>query len=193
MRLEDYKPSEPAQVSCEKSDGKSTLIFIRQISHSPAKVWSALTEAEKLPKWNPFKPDRNLTEPGPVTLRMIDGSTPEIYESEVYEVVPQKRLKFSWGDSGILDWQLEPSAEGTRLTLRHTVDDPKWITPSAAGWHMCLDFAELLLDGNDIGPVLGEAAMELGWEKLAKHYGEVLGQDVEKFETDAESGAEEKP
>ncbi len=176
MRIEDYIPSAPAEVSCESEGGKSTLVFIREIHHSPDRVWSAMTEAEKLPKWAPYQPDRDLDSLGPVNLRMVDGSEPELYESEVFEVIPQQKLTYSWGDSGVLTWLLEPSANGTRLTLRHTVEDPVWITPSAAGWHMCLDFAQLLLDGHPIGPVLGEVAMQYGWEKLADHYGKILGQ-----------------
>ena len=185
MRLEDYKPSEPAEVSCKSEEGKSTLVFVREIHHSPEKVWSAMIEAEKIPKWAPYAPDRDLDVTGPVNLRMIDGSEPELYESEVYEVVPVKKLKYSWGDSGVLCWELEPCAIGTKLTLRHTVENPEWIVPSAAGWHMCLDFAEILLDGYTLGPIVGEAVMQYGWPQLAEHYGEILG--VDKIEKSEES------
>lgn len=175
MRLEDYTPSEPAEVSCISENGQSTLVFVREIRHSPEKVWSAMIDAEKIPKWAPYEPNRNLDSIGPVTLRMVDGSSPEFYESEVYEVVTQQKVKYSWGDSGVLSWELEPSETGTKLTLHHTVENPEWITPSAAGWHMCLDFAEFLLDGYALGPVVGEAAIKYGWQKLADHYAKVLG------------------
>lgn len=174
MRIEDYTPSAPAEVSRDSEDGNAVLIFVREIQHPPERVWSAMIEAEKLPKWAPYQPDRNLDELGPVTLRMVDGSEPELYPSEVFEVISQEKLKYSWGDSGVLTWILEPSDKGTRLTLRHSVTDPAWITPSAAGWHMCLDFAELLLDGHAIGPVVGEVAMQYGWEQLADHYRKIL-------------------
>lgn len=174
MRLEDYLPSEPAEVHCETSNGKATLVFARDIRHGPARVWAALTQAGMLPKWAPFRPSRNLDATGPVTLTMVDGSTPDTHQAEVMKVQAGKRVRYSWGENGILDWQIEASANGTRLILRHTVVDPAWITPAAAGWHICLDFAEILLDGHDIGPVLAEAAMEYGWERLAEYYGPIL-------------------
>lgn len=187
MRLEDYTPSEPAEVCTKSENGKSTLVFVRHIRHATDKVWSAMIDAEKIPKWAPFEPDRNLDTPGPVTLRMVDGSTPEFYESEVLEVEAVRKIKYSWGDSGILSWTLEPSEVGTKLTLEHTVENPEWITPAAAGWHMCLDFAEILLDGYALGPVVGEAVMEYGWQKLADHYRSVLESDSAEVDAQIKS------
>ena len=175
MRLEDYKPSAPAEVECITESRQAALVFVRQLRHPPAKVWSAMTERTKIPKWAPYEPDRNLDALGPVSLKMIDGSTPEYYASEVLEIEEGRLLVYSWGSDNTLRWELEGNADGTRLTLRHTVQDERWITPSAAGWHMCLDFAEILMDGYAIGPVLAETAMKYGWEELARHYGEVLG------------------
>ncbi len=187
MRLEDYQPSPPCEVECEKGEGQSTLVFIRHFSHGVDKVWSAMTEPKKIVHWAPFEPDRKLDSPGPVTLRMTDGSTPELYESEVLQVVENKVLEYSWGSEHRLHWELEQDkGGGTKLTLRHTVNEEQWITPSAAGWHMCLDFVEILMDGYAIGPVLAEAAMEYGWEKLAKHYGKVLGLPWEPEQSDEE-------
>ena len=175
MRLEDFIPSEPAEVSCHSDGTHSTLVFIREIRHEPKKVWSALTVAEKICKWAPYKPDRDLDALGPVMLRMIDGSEPELYPSEVLQHQAISTLEYSWGDSGVLLWELAPCSKGTRLTLSHTLTNPEWITPSAAGWHLCLDIAELQLDGQSIGPILAESAMDYGWQRLADHYGKILG------------------
>ena len=174
MKLDDYKPSPPAEVECTSESGRTTLVFIRQLRHPPEKVWQAMTQAAKIAKWAPYEPSRDLDALGAVTLRMTDGSTPELYESEVLEIEEGKLVVYSWGSENTLRWELEGEARGTRLTLRHTVDDERWITPSAAGWHMCLDIAELQMDGHSIGPILAEAAMDYGWEELAVHYGEVL-------------------
>ena len=76
-------------------------------------------------------------------------------------------------------WVLEATAEGTRLTLYHTVENPSWITPSAAGWHICLDMADLLLQGHEIGPLVGDAVMDAGWPALAEHYGRVLNMPLD--------------
>ena len=42
---------------------------------------------------------------------------------------------------------------GTRLTLRHRAQGPEWLPKVAAGWHIRLDVADRLLDG-DRGPHL---------------------------------------
>ena len=44
----------------------------------------------------------------------------------------------------------------------------------AAGWHLCLDVAEHLLDGQPIDPIRGEAARKYGWEDLHDAYAERL-------------------
>ena len=46
---------------------------------------------------------------------------------------------------------------------------------TAAGWHMCLDVADALLDGNPIGPIVGAEAMNYGWRELNEQYSTRLG------------------
>ncbi len=53
----------------------------------------------------------------------------------------------------MLCWELKPSATGTKLMPRHIVENSEWIIPSAAGWHVHLDIAEILLDGRAVGPL----------------------------------------
>ncbi|WP_257015786.1 hypothetical protein [Rhodococcus sp. ACS1] len=59
--------------------------------------------------------------------------------------------------------------------MRHTLDDQRTAAMTAAGWHMCLDVAEALLDGNPIGPIVGADAMNYGWRALNEQYSERLG------------------
>lgn len=177
MLLEDYKPSTPAKISCRSDGETSTLVFERRFSHPPERVWRALTAKEQIPKWAPYGPDRDLDTVGPASLHMNDGSEPPDYDISVDEVVPGKLLRHSWGLS-VLEWQLEASDNGTRLILNHSVPNPEWVTSAAAGWHLCFDFVELLMNGIEFGPIVpvsGEAAMAYGWEKLARHYASVLG------------------
>ncbi|MDP6537384.1 MAG: hypothetical protein QGG02_13835 [Gammaproteobacteria bacterium] len=43
---------------------------------------------------------------------------------------------------------------------------------------MCLDIAEKLMDGFEIGPIVGEVATSYGWSMVAEYYGKRLGGEV---------------
>ncbi|HVW07346.1 MAG TPA: SRPBCC domain-containing protein, partial [Bryobacteraceae bacterium] len=61
---EQYMPG-PANAQVRKdSDEKWTLILVRELRHSPEKVWSALTDPTQLREWAPFDIDGNLESPG---------------------------------------------------------------------------------------------------------------------------------
>ena len=178
MKLEDYTPTPPAEISCDSDGENSTLHFQRNLAHSPEAVWRALTDARQLQKWTPYSIDRNIDTEGPALLTMNDGSEPPTYDITVTRVVSGKLVEYTWGES-ILVWEVEATASGSKVTLHHTVPNPEWVTPSAAGWHMCFDLAELMLNGvewGELAPFVGAAAMEYGWEKLAEHYASVLGE-----------------
>jgi hypothetical protein len=76
----------------------------------------------------------------------------------------------------LLRWELEPTGEGTRLTLRHTVLDREWLPKVAAGWHLCFDVAQRLLDGDPVGPIRGSDAVHFGWKALSDAYARELEQ-----------------
>ena len=76
MRLEDYQPTAPAEVSCSSEGETSTLTFTREFAHPPQRVWSALTARDQVPKWAPYGLDRDIDSTGPALLTMNDGSEP---------------------------------------------------------------------------------------------------------------------
>jgi hypothetical protein len=78
-------------------------------------------------------------------------------------------------DEEVLRWELEPTASGTRLTLRHTVADKSWMSRVAAGWHICLDVAEHMLAGQPLGRIVADEAKLYGWEQLNAAYSAQLG------------------
>jgi len=91
--------------------------------HPPAKVWRVLTSREHLARWlmpNDFEPrigHRFQFRGKPV------GGWDGIVNSEVLELVPERRLVITW-TSNVIDTRvtflLEPAGAGTRLTLLHT-------------------------------------------------------------------------
>jgi uncharacterized protein YndB with AHSA1/START domain len=170
-----FDPGPLAVVSSEQhDDGTWTVTFVRDLGHPPDHVWSALVRADELPKWAPFEADRDLDTTGTATLTMVDGNLREAMTSEVRVVEPPTRLEYTWGDD-LLVWDLSPTAAGTRLTLRHTVQGKDWMPKVAAGWHLCLVVADHVLAGDEVQPIVGDDSMRYGWQDLHDAYASRLG------------------
>ena len=72
-------------------------------------------------------------------------------------------------------WQLEASGDGTRLTLWTNIDR-RFIAMGAAGWHVCFDVLDRMLDGRPIGRTAGPDAMKVdGWQRLHAEYAKQFG------------------
>jgi len=172
-----FEPSPVADVEYRTTGTRATLVFVRRLRHSTADVWAALTDPEQLLQWAPFTADRDLGHLGPATLTMSDdpdlAGTDLALPANVTRCEPPMLLEYTWGDD-VLRWQLEAHEGGTRLTLQHTTDDPTMVPKVAAGWHLCLDVAERLLDGHPVGPIVGAAAMDHGWPALHDAYAAAL-------------------
>ena len=164
-----------AAVSSEAHpDGTWTVTFVRELSHPPERVWTALVRVDEVSKWAPFEPDRDLDATGPATLTMVDGNLREAMPSEVRTVDAPARLEYTWGDD-VLVWDLSPTPAGTQLTLRHTVRGKDWMPKVAAGWHLCLVVADHVLAGDAVEPIVGTEAMRYGWQDLHDQYATRLG------------------
>ena len=173
MSRAKFEPGPLSAVECLAADGRWTLVFVRDVGHPPAKVWMALTDPAQLGEWAPFTSDRDLGSVGDATLTMIDGDSSEDLAASVRRAEPPTLLEYTWG-SDVVRWELEATDSGTRLTLRHTLDDPDLIPKVAAGWHLCLVVADRLLEGRPVGPIRGEDARNYGWEELHDAYAERL-------------------
>ena len=85
-----------------------------------------------------------------------------------------RALEYDWG-GGDIRWELEPLGGGTRLTLWANIDR-RYISMGAAGWHICLDVLDRLLDGQPIGRIAGPEAMRFGgWQRLNAEYAKQFG------------------
>lgn len=175
--IEHYTPS-PAYGAQVKKDGpekdKWTLILVRELRHSPEKVWQALTDPAQLREWAPFVVDGNLGAVGS-TVNLTWVGNPVPIQTTVTRAEPPKFLEY--GDQR---WELEPCGTGTRLTLWSNIDR-RFIAWGAAGWHISFDVLDCLLGGNPIGRVLGPDAMKLeGWQRLVREYSKLFGAETPK-------------
>ena len=75
---EMYLPGPAAGAEVRKDGEEWTLILVRDLRHSPAMVWQALTDPAHLSEWAPFDADRNLAAAGPVKLSTVGAPTPQV-------------------------------------------------------------------------------------------------------------------
>ena len=167
---EQYAPGPASGAQIRKNGEKWTLILVRELRHSPEKVWQALTDPAHLRKWAPFDADASLATAG-TTLKLTTVGAPALYASEtkVTRAVAPKLLEYNWGD-GDMRWELEASGGGTRLTLWTNIGRG-FISMGAAGWHICFDVLDRLLGGTPISRIAGADAMKFnGWQRLNAEY-----------------------
>ena len=175
---EQYTPGPASGAQIRKDGDKWTLILVRELRHSPEKVWEALTDPAQLREWAPFVTDGSLGAVGTVNLTWVGRPTP--IETKVTRVEAPKRLEY-----GDMRWELEASGGGTRLTLWHKIDR-RFISWGAAGWHICFDVLDRLLAGQPIGSIAGVDAMKFaGWQRLVAEYSKQFGVEVPKWQPPA--------
>jgi Activator of Hsp90 ATPase homolog 1-like protein len=148
----------------QESEGKWTLILVRELRHPPQKVWQALIEPAQLQEWAPFVVDGSLGTVG-ATVNLTWTGNPAPQKITVTRADAPRLLEY-----GDIRWELEASGEGTRLTLWHSIDR-RFISWGAAGWHISLDVLDRLLRGQPIGRMASADAMKLaGWQRLVGEY-----------------------
>src|SRR5215475_6694193 len=172
---EQYTPG-PASVAQVRKDGDNwTLILVRELRHSPEKVWQALTDPAHLREWAPFETDGSLGTVGiKVKLTTVGAPTPHVTETKVTRADAPKVLEYNW-DGNDVRWELEAIGSGTRLTLWTSIDR-RFMSMGAAGWHICFDVLDHLLSGTPIGRIVGGEAMKFGgWQRLNAEYAKQFG------------------
>ena len=159
-----------------KQEGENwALILVRELRHSPEKVWEALTDPEHLRQWAPYDADRSLGSVGStVKLTTVGAPKPLVTETIVTRADAPKVLEYKWGGND-MRWELEPSGSGTRLTLWTSINR-HFIAMGAAGWHICFDVLDHLLSGQPIGrPVGPEVRNSSGFQRLHSEYASCSG------------------
>ena len=175
---EQYTPGPASGAQLRKEGEKWTLILVRELRHSPEKVWEALTDPAHLREWAPFEVDGSLGTVGTVKLTWVGTPTP--IETRVTRADAPKVLEYS--DTR---WELEPFGGGTRLTLWHSIDR-RFISWGAAGWHIAFDVLDRPLAGHPIGRIVGADVMKLsGWRRLTAEYTKQFGLETHAWPSNA--------
>ena len=94
------------------------------INASPSKVWSALTEPEKVKQWfmdpKGFKPEVG----NEFTMYATNKGKGYLHLCKVTEVIPEKKLSYTWkykdttGES-LVTFELLPEGNKTKIKLTH--------------------------------------------------------------------------
>jgi uncharacterized protein YndB with AHSA1/START domain len=165
-----YTPGPATVAQVKKDGGKWTLVLVRELRHSPEKVWKAITDPAQLREWAPFDANASLGSTGAaVKLTTVGAPKPHVTETKVTQAVPPKLLVYNWGGND-MRWELEAIGSGTRLTLWTSIPR-NFISMGAAGWHICFDVLDHHLSGAPIGRIVGAEAMQFdGWQRLNAEY-----------------------
>jgi uncharacterized protein YndB with AHSA1/START domain len=179
--LQQYMPG-PAFGAQIRKDGKEkwTLILVRQLRHSPEKVWQALIDPAQLREWAPFDADGSLGTAG-ATVKLTTVGAPALHvtETKVTRADAPEVLEYNWGDH-TMRWELEASGGGTRLTLWAQIGR-RFIAMGAAGWHIAFDVLDRLLAGTPIGRFVGPDAIKFnGFQRLQGEYSKQFSGETPK-------------
>ena len=86
----------------------------------------------------------------------------------------ERSLEYNWGGFD-MRWELAALGGGARLTLWTNIDR-RFISMGAAGWHICFDVLDHLLNGTPVGRIVGPEAMKFGgWQRLNAEYAKQFG------------------
>ncbi len=172
--LEQYTPGPASGTHIRKEGEQWTLILVRELRHPPEKVWQALTDPAHLREWAPFDADGSLDTAGAtVKLTAVNAARPYVSETTVTRADAPRLLEYNWG-GGNVRWELEPFADGTRLTLWADINR-RFIAMGAAGWHICIDVLDHLLSGTPLGRWAGGGVKKFGgWRRLTMEYAKLF-------------------
>jgi uncharacterized protein YndB with AHSA1/START domain len=149
-----FKPEDMAEII----DGH-TLRFVRVVKHPPERVWRAITDREELEAWMRYAvPLFEARDGGRVHFFGEREQTPRI-DGKIFIFDPPRTLAYSFYDPGIAEeaqigertwavrWDLEPVAEGCRLTFVHRHLGGALLWGLGQGWHGFLDQLVAYLQG----------------------------------------------
>ena len=134
------------------------LRFERRIAARPADVYAFLTESRRWARWQGVAAEIDAVADGTFRVEIGNGA---VSEGRFLEVVPNRRVVFTWGwrgsatlppGSSTVEIELEPDGDGTRLILTHRGLPAEERRIHDIGWTHYLPRLEVAATGGDPGP-----------------------------------------
>ena len=135
------------------------VVVERRIAASPATVFSFFADSDRWLRWQGVEAEIEL-EPGGVFRMNVRGDG--FASGSVLEVVPDRRLVFTWGweerslgvapGSSVVEIELEPDGEGTLVRLTHRGLPPVAVDAHRGGWEHYAGRLVVVAEGGDPGP-----------------------------------------
>lgn len=167
-------PAYPAQATFSQVGDHHIVSLQRRLAYAPMGIWPYLTAPDLVALWSPFRPEREMSTPGPIRLWMLGGETESAVDGGVLEVESPRLLVYDWGGD-VMRFEVDVDGDGAVLTCSQRTAEVGMLSMLAAGWHVCLGALELALDDPaDVPAVAGMAAMNHGWAELEAAYQELL-------------------
>lgn len=159
----------------------ATLVIERLLPGPASRIWRYLIDGEMRRKWLAAGP---MEEKAGASFELVwrndeltdpAGERPEGFgeemrmKSRVLEVHKDRRLVFTWGETGEVAFDLRPEGEDVLLTVTHRrISDRTNLLMVGAGWHMHLDILSAKLKGSKPEPFWD------GWLRLKGEYGRLI-------------------
>jgi uncharacterized protein YndB with AHSA1/START domain len=131
----------------ENIDGGYVARFERHLKHPVDKVWSALTQPDKLAKW--FA-DAVVDLKVGGTVELTFKSVGNTVSCTITELLPQSVLEYTWGNDKVR-WELYSKDDGCLLVMKEffsVLNDHR--PKDLAGWHTIIDMLPAVLDGQHV-------------------------------------------
>lgn len=131
----------------QKEHGIYKARYERHLHHSVQEVWAMLTDNNKLQQWFTELQITDLRKGGIIQFDMQDGA---YIDMQILDYEPSRILAFEWGKD-IARFELSPITNGCQLTFTETLSSfTEQTIKDLAGWHVCLDVIEAILDKRTI-------------------------------------------
>lgn len=121
--------------------------FERKLAHDSEKVWQMLTDNQKIHQWFAELQIEKPGKGGHLTFDMGNGNYEKMAITDFEE---KSQLGFEWGEDHVRFELISEDGE-TRLRMLETIPAlTDHTSKDLAGWHVCLDVLEALLNKKEI-------------------------------------------